>query len=396
MRRRSARLLGPVAKFLALESASGLLLLAAAAVAIVWANSPWSESYASVMSHPLPIDALGIHLDVQEWVGEGLMAIFFLVVGLEIKRELVRGELRDRRTAALPVIAAIGGMVVPALLYLLLTAGSDATHGWGIPMATDIAFAVGVVALLGSRVPPSLKLFLLSLAVVDDLGAIAVIAVFYTSTISFWWLLAAVGAFAVMVLLRISKVRSIATYLLVGVAAWYFMLRSGVHPTIAGVVLGFLVPLDRRDRRGRSMAERLEQSLHPWSAYVVIPVFALCNAGVALGAEALREAFGSQLTWGVIVGLVAGKTIGVAGAAGLAIALGVAARPRGATNLHLVGIGLASGIGFTVALFVTGLAFDDVAQIDQARVGILMASAVAAIAAALVLRFASKGVAQST
>ena len=384
--RRIRRLAG---EFIALESSSGLLLIGAAAIALAWANSPLQDSYASFLHQSLAIPALGIDLDVHGWVNDALMALFFLVVGLEIKREVVEGELRDRRTATLPVAAAIGGMVVPALIYIVITAGSDASNGWGIPMATDIAFAVGVVALLGPRVPASLKLFLLSLAVVDDLGAIAVIAIVYTSSIAIGWLLGAVGAALMLVVFRLLGVRIVTPYLLVGVVVWYCMLRSGVHATVAGVLVGFLLPLAPVRPGDPSMSHLVERRLLPWSAYVVVPLFALCNAGVVLGGDALREAFGSSLTWGVIVGLVGGKTIGVLLGAAIAILLGLAVRPRGATNIHLTGIAMSAGIGFTVSLFVSGLAFDDPMLVDQARIGILFASLVAAIGALLLLRTAA-------
>jgi len=390
---RKSRFTRPVARFLALESASGLLLLFATVLALVWANSPWKDGYNSFLGHHLAVNAgpIELHLDVQEFVNDALMAVFFFVIGLEIKRELVKGELRDRRTAALPVIAAIGGMIVPALLYVAINAGSSTVHGWGIPMATDIAFAVGVVALLGNRVPVALKLFLLSLAVVDDLGAIAVIAIFYTSSIAFGWLLGAAGIFVLIGCLRVLRVPSMIPYVFLGIVAWYCMFKSGVHATVAGVALGFLIPLTpMRGQEGQpAMAERLEDALHPWSAYVIVPVFALCNAGVILTIDALRDAASSQVTWGVALGLVVGKTVGVVATSLLAIKFGVANRPRGVSNVHMVGIAMAAGIGFTVALFVTNLAFTDAASADQSRIGILGASLVAALGAATVLRIAS-------
>ena len=389
----ASRLGRPVARFLALESASGLLLLAATVAALIWANSPWNDSYTSLLTHHVSISAgpIDLHLDIQEFVNDALMAVFFFVVGLEIKREVVKGELRELRTAALPVIAAIGGMVVPALLYVAMNAGTSTTHGWGIPMATDIAFAVGVVALLGNRVPVALKLFLLSLAVVDDLGAIAVIAIFYSSSIAFGWLLGALGVFLLILGLRFLRIPSMIPYLLLGVVAWYCMFKSGVHATVAGVALGFLIPLApmRGEIDRPSMAERLENALHPWSAYVIIPIFALCNAGVVLTIDALSNAASSRVTWGVAVGLVVGKTVGIAATSLVAIKLGVVNRPRGVSNVHMLGIAMAAGIGFTVALFVTNLAFTDVGSADQARIGILGASLVAALGAAAVLNLAA-------
>lgn len=416
------RLARPAARFLAIEAASGILLLAATVVALVWANSPWKDSYASFLNADIIFDAgpAGFHLTVQEFVNDALMALFFFVVGLEIKRELVKGELRDRKAATLPIVAALGGMVVPALIYFAFNVGSDASHGWGIPMATDIAFAVGVVALLGNRVPVALKLFLLSLAVADDLGAIAVIAVFYSKSMSVVWLGAALALLVLVWLMRRRRIWYGPLYLAIGVVIWYCMLKSGVHATVAGVAMGFLTPTDalRPDLDSEAIADRLENQpeltaadvaaasflinesvpvgdrlidrLLPWTSYVIIPIFALCNAGILLTAESMSAAAGSAVTWGVALGLVVGKTVGVFGAAAIAIALGIARRPRGATNLHLLGIAMAAGIGFTVSLFVTGLAFTDPLFTEEAKVGILGASAVAGLLSALVLSIAAR------
>lgn len=415
------RLARPVARFLSIEASSGILLLVATVVALVWANSPWKNSYASFLNAEVILDAgpVGFHLTVQEFVNDALMAFFFFVAGLEIKRELVKGELRDRRAAALPIIAALGGMVVPALIYYLFNAGTPTAHGWGIPMATDIAFAVGIVSLLGNRVPVALKLFLLTLAVADDLGAIGVIAVFYSQSVRFAWLGAAVALLVLVWFMRRRRIWYGPLYFAIAVVVWYCMLKSGVHATVAGVAMGFLTPTDplRPDLDAEAIADRLENRaelsaedvqhasfliresvpvgerlvdrLLPWTSYVIIPIFALCNAGILLTGEALRQAAGSSVTWGVALGLVVGKTVGVCGAALLAIRLGIAVRPRGATNLHMLGIAMAAGIGFTVALFVTGLAFDEPTFTDQAKVGILLASAVAAVLSGLVLRLAA-------
>ena len=415
------RLARPVARFLSIEAASGLMLLAATVVALVWANSPWRGSYADFLDaeFSVSIGAFGLHLTVLTFVNDALMAIFFFVVGIEIKRELVKGELRDRRAAALPIIGALGGMIVPAIIYFVINAGTPESHGWGIPMATDIAFAVGIVSLSGKRVPAALKVFLLSLAVADDLGAITVIAVFYTSSVAFAWLVAALVLLVVVWVLRQRRVWYGPLYFVLGVVVWYCMYRSGVHPTVAGVAMGFLMPMQplRPDLGAAEIADRLENQAEltatdvenaafliresvpvgerisdrwlPWTSYVVIPIFALCNAGVALSGEALGAAVGSRVTWGVTLGLVVGKTIGVFGAATLAIALGIARRPRGATTLHMIGIAMAAGIGFTVALFVTSLAFDSVEATDQAKVGVLAASVIAAVLSTLTLRLAA-------
>ncbi|NCY15284.1 MAG: Na+/H+ antiporter NhaA [Actinobacteria bacterium] len=415
------RLARPAARFLAIEASSGILLLIATVVALVWANSPWKNSYGSFLNSEIIFDAgpIGFHMTLQEFVNDALMAFFFFVAGLEIKRELVKGELRDRRAAALPIIAALGGMIVPALIYTLFNAGTPTAHGWGIPMATDIAFAVGIVSLLGNRVPVALKLFLLTLAVADDLGAIGVIAVFYSQSVRFAWLGASVLLMVMVWFMRRRRIWYGPLYFAIAVVVWYCMLKSGVHATVAGVAMGFLTPTEplRPDLDAEAIADRLENRaelsaedvqhasflikesvpvgerlvdrLLPWTSYVIIPIFALCNAGILLTGEALRQAAGSSVTWGVAVGLVVGKTIGVFGAAILAIRLGLAVRPRGATNLHMIGIAMAAGIGFTVALFVTGLAFDEPQYADQAKVGILAASAVAAILSGITLRLAA-------
>lgn len=416
------RLARPAARFLAIEAASGILLLLATTLALIWANSPWKDSYASFLNAAVVLDAgpVGVHLTVQEFVNDALMALFFFVAGLEIKREFVKGELRDRKAASLPIIAAAGGMIVPALIYFSLNAGSASSGGWGIPIATDIAFAVGIVSLLGNRVPVSLKLFLLTLAVADDLGAIGVIAIFYSKSVNFAWLGAAIALLFVVWLMRRRRIWYGPIYLAFGIAVWYCTLKSGVHATVAGVAMGFLTPTDalRPDLDTEAIADRLENQpeltaadvaaasflinesipvgerlvdrMLPWTSYVVIPIFALCNAGILLNSEALRAAAGSTVTWGVGLGLVLGKTVGIFGAARLAIALGLARRPRGVTNLHMVGIAMAAGIGFTVALFVTELAFTDPLFTEEAKVGILGASLVAAVLSGVLLRLAAQ------
>ena len=408
-----ARLPGPVAEFLHLEAAGGIVLVAAAAVALVWANSPWQDSYTTFWSTHLSI-ALGSHsidLTLQEWVNDGLMTIFFFVVGLEIKRELVEGELREPRRAALPAIAAIGGMVVPALVYLAINAGGAGQDGWGIPMATDIAMAIGVLSLLGSRVAPSLKLFLLALAIVDDIGAIAVIAIFYSDEIHFAELGLATVVVIIVVLCRSLGARPTPVYVVLGAIMWYELHEAGVHATIAGVVLGLLAPAQpirrRQDvsddelrdvstpetahetvvlaRESVSVVARLEHLLHPWSSFVIVPLFALANAGVPLGASALSDALSSPIAYGVVVGLVVGKLVGVTLFSWLAIRLGVGRLPDDVRPAGLVGIAALAGIGFTVSIFVTNLAFDDVGLQDEAKVGILAASLIASALGALIV-----------
>ena len=407
----------PVRNFLDTEAAGGIVLLAATLVALIWANSPFSESYASLWETRLRIELGGLVLDsdLRHWVNDALMAIFFFVVGLEIKRELVVGELNDVKRAALPVLAALGGMVVPALFYALLNAGGDGADGWGIPMATDIAFAVGVLALLSKRVPSGLKVFLLSLAIVDDIGAIVVIALFYSGGIEFDWLAAAGLLLVSIMVLRRVHVYWVPIYVAVGSAVWLATFESGVHATIAGVALGLLTPArptdpggfpdilenaaalsnepDAQSLRGVtlqahevvSVAERLEHVLHPWTSYLVIPVFALANAGVVLSAETLRAALQSPIALGIIFGLVVGKTIGITLFSWLAIKLGLAEAPPGVRWPHLVGTAAVAGIGFTVSLFITALAFEDATLVATAKTGVLLASFAAGLLGATIL-----------
>ena len=362
---RRRRLRAPaLVEFLRTETGGGVVLLTAALIALVWANSPWQGGYHDVQE------------ELHDWINDGFMTVFFFVVGLEIKRELVCGELREWRAAALPAIAALGGMVVPALVFRLVAGAGPEAHGWGIPMATDIAFAVGVLAVLGSRVPRGLKVFVLTLAIVDDIGAILVIAAFYTERLEPVWLLAAAGLAALVIAVRRLGLTQPVGFLLIGAGLWYCTHRSGIHPTIAGVVLGLLMPVD----------ESLEERLHPWSSYVVIPLFALTNAGVPLGGEAISEAAGSRVTWAVIVGLVLGKVVGIAGATAAATRLSIGRLPDGVGPRHVLGAAALGGIGFTVSLFITGLAFADEALQAQAKVGILAGSVSAALLGAAVLR----------
>jgi NhaA family Na+:H+ antiporter len=354
-------------------------------------------------------------------VNDGLMALFFFVVGLEIKGELVSGQLSSPRDATLPAVAAFGGMVVPAALYLALNAGGDGGAGWGIPMATDIAFAVGVLALLGDRIPPSVRVMLLGLAIVDDIGAILVIAVFYTDAVSIGWLALAGAGLVAVGLLRRAKVWYPPIYFVVGMVVWLATLESGIHATIAGVALGVLTPArpflsevdadriadelsaDRqvdaaeardiafRVRESVPVAERLEEALHPWTSYLVIPIFALANAGIPLSGDAIADAAGSAITAGVAVGLVLGKVIGVLGAAAIAVRFGWGRLPEGVTWSHMAGMAALAGIGFTVSIFISGLAFDEPAAQDQAKIGVLAASVLAAIIGTVLLRRSPTG-----
>lgn len=402
-------------RFLETEAASGLALVAAAVVALVWANSPWSGSYESVWHTvvDLKVGTVGINQDLRHFVNDGLMALFFVVVAIEVKREVVVGELRDPRLAALPAMAAAGGMIVPAGIYLALNRSGEPAAGWGIPMATDIAFALGVLALLGSRVPASLKLFLLSLAIVDDIGAIAVIAVFYTDHLDVTGMGLALVAIGAAIVLRLAQVWWPPAFVLLGLGCWLAMYNSGIHPTLAGVAFGLLAPtrplaptevakrwasdLSDEPTAGElremttmaketvSVAERVQHTLHPITSYAVVPVFALANAGVALTGDAFDAPGTVSVSAGVLVGLVAGKAVGITAASALATRLRLARLPDDLTWSHITGGSAIAGIGFTVSLFITGLAFDDPDLQDAARLAILSASIIASLLGALIL-----------
>jgi len=409
-------------------SLSGVVLLICTAIALAWANSPWGESYFHLWEMRISLGPAAdpLTLSLHHWINDGLMVVFFLLVGLEIKRELLVGELASIRQAALPIMAALGGMIVPALIYTAFNVGTEAIRGWGIPMATDIAFALGILALLGPRVPIGLKVFLAALAIVDDLGAVLVIALFYTASIDAAALLGAVVCLAILVGLNRARVTSLTPYVLIGFILWLFFLRSGIHSTIAGVLLAMCIPSNTRinamqfSERARSLIEefdrsetgdllvitsrgqqealhaldvatdevsspllRLEHRLHRTVAFVIMPLFAVANAGVSLtGAGA---ALGSPVAQGVGAGLVFGKTIGIAVFAWLAVRMGIAALPAGVDWRSLFGVAWLGGIGFTMSLFIAGLAFES-ALLDAAKLAILAASAVAGVIGYLLLR----------
>ncbi len=369
-----------ITRFVRTESGSAGVLLLAAVAALIAANTPIAGAVDDFWHTKLtlPLGPLSITEDIQHWINDLLMAVFFFVVGLEIRRELTVGELSSWRRAITPGMAAIGGMVLPALIYAGLNGGTEAASGWGIPMATDIAFAVGVLALVGNRVPASLRAFLLSLAIVDDIGAISVIAIFYTAELAVPWLAAAGGASVLAVSVR-RLVRQGWVYVLFGLFLWLAVFESGVHATIAGILLAFLLPssLD---------LEKLEHSLHKWSAYLILPLFALANAGVSLSGGALGNAVSSRVTWGVVLGLLAGKLIGIPLFAYAARWTRLGELPPGVGPRHLVGVAGLAGIGFTVSLFITGLAFEEQALTDAAKVGIVAASVLAAAIGLVVLR----------
>lgn len=410
-----ARAVRPFIRFSHVEAAGGIVLVAATVVALVWANSPWKGGYEALWAANVRLE-FGSYVfdeDVGHVVNDLLMAVFFFVVGMEIKRELVVGELCDRRAIALPAMAALGGMVVPAALFLAFNFGGDGARGWGIPMATDIAFALGVVALLGSRVPPAVKVLLLTLAIVDDIGAIAVIAVFYTDRVEFEFLIAAVVIAAGVTLMHRAHVVYPPAIMFAGFALWLAVYESGVHATIAGVVMGLLTParplqsdLDAEElvnvlendddiranevrataaliRGSVSACDRLIDGLHPWTSYLIVPIFALANAGIVLSTDSISSP--SAVLSGVAVALVVGKFIGVTSFSWIAIRLGFARLPEGARWGHVMGVGAVAGIGFTVSLFITGLAFDDVGIQEDAKIGILAASIFAALSGAAII-----------
>lgn len=422
--------------FFKTEAAGGVLLLLFAVLALVWANSPWADSYFGLWKTYVTagVGSQEISKPLLLWVNDGLMAIFFFLVGLEIKREMLVGELADLKKAAFPMAAALGGMVVPALLYAAINGGTEFSSGWGVPMATDIAFALGVLALLGSRVPVSLKIFLTALAIVDDLGAVLVIAIFYTSELATGALLVAALTVIVLVILNRAGVQRTAVYVFLGLILWVAVLKSGVHATVAGVVLAMTIPARRRldeksfERKLHDLAQRfknaeghpiydnwvsgeqqdiihsvevsakkaetplvrMEHALHGWVAFFIMPVFALANAGVSFDGIAIGEALLHPVSLGVMVGLFVGKQIGVLGFAWAAVKSGLADLPEGVTWRAVYGVACLAGIGFTMALFIAGLAFDDAATLDRAKMGILAGSFLAGILGWLLLRGGTK------
>jgi NhaA family Na+:H+ antiporter len=400
------------------EAGGSALLLAATVLALVWANSPWSDSYASFWSirAAIGVGDLTLSLDLRHWVNDAAMALFFLVVGLEITREISVGELRDRRNVAAPALGALGGLTVPAAIYLAFNPSGPASGGWGIVMSTDTAFVLGILALFGPRCPDRLRLFLLTLAIVDDIGAITVMALFYTDDVHVGALVVAALLVAVLAGLRWAGVWRLTPYMLVGIALWLAIQASGVHPTLAGVLVGLLLParpphpdvVERTREYGQALREapdaerarlaalsvhatvppgaRLLLVLHRWTAYVVVPVFGLANAGVVLDAETLRTAATSPVTIGVAVALLAGNAIGITAGTALALRTGLGVLPGGVRWSHLMAGATLAGIGFTIALFITDLAFTDESLRQQATIGILAGSITAAIAGVVLLR----------
>ena len=380
-----ARRLPPLGtEFVHVEVLSGIVLALATVVALVLANVA-TAGYEEFWHTSLKVGVGDLAIDetLQHWVNDGLMTLFFFVVGLEIKRELVVGDPRDRQTAALPVAAAVGGMVVPALIFVALNLGGEGIDGWAIPMATDIAFALAVLAIVGSKAPKELKLFLLTLAIVDDIGAIVVIALFYGEGIDLRWLAGTGAVIVVIVLMRLASLVHPAWYVLPGVALWVVTFESGVHATIAGVILGLLTPTGPVG--GRQVLTDLEDTLHPWSSFLVVPVFALANAGVVLDRASLEAAVTGTVAWGVVLGLVVGKPLGIMTSSALAVRLRIGVLPAGVALRHLMGLSLIAGIGFTVSLFVADLAFAG-ELLGEAKVAILAASVLAAAGGSILVR----------
>jgi NhaA family Na+:H+ antiporter len=359
-------------RFFNSEKSSGILILLCTLVSLAIANSPLSEPYL----HFWHLQILG--LSVEQWVNDGLMAIFFLFIGLELERELYSGELSDIKNALLPIFAAAGGIALPALIHFSLNMGTPTQVGMGIPMATDIAFALGVLALLGSRVPVSLKIFLTALAVMDDLGAIIVIAVFYTASLSTEYLLAAAGVFVLMVVMnRKLRVIALVPYLVGGAIMWYFMLKSGVHATIAGVMLAFAIPFSGKQDDEASPSHKLEHFLHKPVAFLILPIFALANTGIVIGSSWAQD-LSSANSMGIVTGLVIGKPLGITLLVFIAVFLGICRLPLDMNWKHVFGAGLLGGIGFTMSIFITNLAFTGAPElINGSKIAILLASVTA-------------------
>jgi Na+:H+ antiporter, NhaA family len=416
-------------RFIQSETSGSVLLFTATVVALVWANSQWSASYFAIWKLPLQLGRRPLFsMDLHHWIDDGLMVLFFLVVGLEIKREIVKGELSSFRQASLPIMAALGGMILPALLYFALNRSGLGVRGWGIPMATDIGFAMGILALLGKRIPSSLRVFMLALAIVDDVGAILVIAFFYTPTISLPYLAAAGCLLALLVVIAMRRA-PIFVYVIVGFFFWAAVLGSGVHATIAGVILGLIAPITPKFRPEElavsaeplldnfraqissqdkssaeatlttldqllsgtdSIAERLERNVHPWVCFLVLPLFALASAGVALSTEQLKLAYSSSIALGIVLGLLLGKALGITLFSFLAVKLKIAGMADGLTWRGIAGVGLLAGVGFTVALFISGLCFEDEPLVVTAKVAVLVASLAAGTIGYFFLRFALK------
>ncbi|MFZ1518839.1 MAG: Na+/H+ antiporter NhaA [Ignavibacteriaceae bacterium] len=426
------RLTNPIQNFLHQQASGGILLIIATVIALAWANSPFAESYYHLWHTYIKIDVggIGFNYSLHHWINDGLMVIFFFVVGLEIKREMLVGELSSAKKAALPIAAALGGMIFPALIYTVFNLGSEGSSGWGIPMATDIAFVVGILALLGNRVPLALKIFILALAIVDDLGAVLVIAIFYTSEISLASLMIGGGLIILLIIMNKIGVRSLLVYTFVGIALWLAFLKSGVHATVAGVLLAFTIPVASRintqkfknetenlitefDNAGEhgedvltnsqrleiidkienncekilTPLQRFEHGLHPWVSFFIMPVFALANAGVTIG-SGLSSALTHPVSIGIVLGLFVGKQIGIFSFSYLAVKLKLASEPEGVSWKKIYAASVLAGIGFTMSLFIANLAFNSPELLNISKVGILTGSLLSGIVGFIILKSA--------
>ena len=376
-----------------------MLLLVAVGIALVWVNSPWNSSYERLWHQVLTVrlGGTGVSTDLRHWVDEGLMTLFFLVVGLEIKRELVSGELRDRRAAVLPVVAAFGGMAVPALVYLAFNAGAPGSSGWGTAMPTDIAFALGVLALAIPRAPASLRVFLLSLAIVDDLLTVVVVAVFYSTGVSAGWLAAAALAAAAAFLVERIHVRTPVVSIVLGTCMWFALREAGVSPTLAGVTMGFLTPavpfrlVSAEGREAISPLTRVEALLHPWTSYLIVPLFALANAGVSFTAGAFDPPGAGRVGVGLVLARTLGKVLGIVIACWIAVRYRAARLPTDVGWAHVVGVAAAAGVPFTVSLFIGEIALGEGALLQAAKLGIFAAAVLAGVAGFVLLRRAERG-----
>lgn len=389
------QVIAPLRDFLHRETSSGMLILLASAVGLAIANSPISDRYFSLLDWQFQIGAaeLALKFSVLKFINYVLMTLFFFVVGLEIKRELTSGHLASLKRAVMPFIAAIGGMALPALIYLAIAGDVDA-NGWGVPVATDIALAVGLLAMVGPSVAQSLRSFLLALAVIDDIGAIAIIAFVYSTGVEYSWAL--IGVFVILWIVLLKKLDShtMYIYVILGIALWYCLLRSGVHPTLAGVILGLLTPniphqnsqLEDREDGTVSVIEWLEKIIHPWSSFVIVPIFAFANTGVEISNESVRSAINSPIAWGIFFGLVLGKPIGILLTSLAAKKFRIGEMPEGAKNIDLVATGSAAGIGFTVAIFIANLAFDDAQTQDLAVFSVIVASVVSGLTSYVIFK----------
>ena len=393
------RIIAPLRDFLRRESASGVLIVLASAMGIAIANSPLSESYFSILGKSFSLGITPIHVDltVLKFINYVLMTIFFFVVGLEIKRELTSGHLSTLKKALMPFVGALGGMAVPALIYLAIAGSTDA-RGWGVPVATDIALAVGLLAMVGSNAVASLRAFLLALAVIDDIGAILIIAFVYSSSVTYSWLLAAFMSILLILLFQAVKFSSTSIYIAVGIALWFALYKSGIHPTLAGVILGLLTPNLVKVRSGLedetdgsvSIIEWLQAKLHPWSTFAIVPVFAFANTGVEISRDSIQAALDSPIAWGIFAGLVIGKPLGILAAIYAAKISKVGQVPEGARPMSILATGSAAGIGFTVAIFIANLAFKDPAIQDLAVVSVIGASIVSGLLSYLIFALMRK------